>query len=842
MADFKKLKELWPHFLAIVIFITISYIYFSPVLEGKTFSGHDNQTAEGMRQEISKYIAEHKQNPLWTNSMFGGMPSYLITFSAPQIFVPTIDALLKVGPRPVEFIFLYLLGFYILLLAFRVNPWLSIVGAIAFAFSSYFFIIIYAGHTAKAIAIGYMPAIIGGVVLSLTRKQILGASICALFLALQIKNNHLQITYYTLLTILILYLVHLVFGIKEKRIKQFISGSALLLFAVMIAIGVNATTLWTTYEYGKYSMRSKSELTDDKEDKTTGLDKTYATDWSYGIGETFTLLIPNFNGGGSADGELGTNSATYELIKQSQGAAYAKKAIKQLPLYWGAQPGTSGPVYVGAIVIFLFVLGLFILKGPAKWWLVIASIFSILLAWGRNLPWLTNFFLDHFPGYNKFRTVSMTLVIAELTIPLLGILALKEVFENKIPAKDLLKSLKYSFYIVGGICLFFALFPGMFFDFTGGSDEYYLSQGATQFVDALKADRQHLLSADAFRSLVFVVIAFVIIYLFIKQKLKLNHALVLTGAFILFDMWPVDKRYISNEDFITKKDVKNIFTPTKADEYILADKDPNYRVLNLAVSTFNDASTSYYHKSIGGYHGAKMKRYQELIENHIYNDIQLLSNTFNSLPPKLSLDSTMAILNSTMAKLKTLNMLNTRYIIYNPEASPLINKHVLGNAWFVKNYQMVENADAENKALYSINPALTAVIDNRFSGIIDDFKANYDSTAQIALLEYQPNYLKYQSNSNKEQMAVFSEIYYDKGWDAFIDGNPSEYFRINYVLRGMIIPEGNHIIEFKFEPKSYYTGNKISKASSIAMILLLLLGFGFEIYKSLKPKTETEEK
>lgn len=826
--DYKK--TVLPHIFALIIFVLISYIYFSPAIEGKSLSGHDNKAYKGMSNEIDTYRKETGEEPLWTNSLFGGMPAYFISVHKPS-YISYIDRIFKFPPRPVEFLFLYLIGFYILLMCFRVNPWVGIIGSIAFAFSSYFFVILNAGHNTKALAIAYMPGIIGGVVLAYSRKKFLGAIILALFLALQVRANHLQITYYTIMVVLILGVTYLIYAVKENTLKSFIITSALLIAFAFLGIASNATTILLTRDYTEVSMRGESELSMNTDDKTSGLDRSYVTDWSYGIAETFTFLIPNFHGGGTADGMLSENSEIFELFERAQGKARAKKVIKQpFPTYWGPQGTTSGPVYVGAVVILLFVFSMFIVKGKLKWWILIATVLSVFLSWGKYFPFLTNFFLDYVPGYNKFRTVSMILVIAELTIPLIAFIGLHKLIENSNNRKEQLIFLKYSFYIVGGISFFWIIFNGMF-NFTHETDTYMQQE----IIDALVIDRQSLLRKDAFRSLVFVTLATGILYLFLKNKLKSTYFMLGFGLLILVDMWPIDKRYVNNNDFVSKKQATNPFTLTKADEFILQDKDPNYRVLNLTVSTFNNGSTSFFHKSIGGYHGAKLKRYQELIEYHIHQNIQSLAETFNSNPTQMAIDS-------TLSHLGVLNMLNTRYIIYNAETMPLINRYANGNAWFVDNIQWVETADQEIMGLYDINPYKTAIINTKYSENVESFSPQNDSLAQIVLMDYRPNHLSYQYSSATPQFAVFSEIYYAKGWQAYIDGNPAPHVQTNYVLRGMVVPKGDHTIDFKFEPKSYNMGNKISLTSSAVLIILLLIILGSELYKFSKDTSKETEK
>ena len=780
----EKLKKLGPHLIVLLLFMSISFVYFSPLLEGKMLDMHDIKQWQGMSKEVVDFHEKTGENALWTNSMFSGMPAYQIATWSDANLIQYVVKVITLGmPRPASLLFLYLLGFYILLLSLKVDYRLAAVGAIAFAFSSYFFIIIQAGHMTKAHAIAYVPMVVAAVLYTYRGKMLLGGVLTALTVALEIYANHLQITYYLVLMLLIIGLVQFVKDLKAKNLVDFAKRTGVLLVAALLASGTAFTNLATTMEYGKDSTRGKSELTTNLDNKTSGLDKDYATQWSYGIAETFTLLIPNFHGGAS-QGELTTESETYQAIKS---APNAKQLIKQLPLYWGDQPGVSGPTYAGAIVIFLFVLGLFFVKSEMRIWLVMATIMSIMLAWGKNFMGLTELFLDYFPGYNKFRAVSMILVIAEFTIPLLGFVALNKFLSSDKLENEKEKTLKLAFYIVGGITLLFALIPSLFFDFVGGQDASLEKNGWP--IDALQSDRAGLLSTDAWRSFIFIALTFGTLFLFLKNQLKSIHVILIVGVLVLADMWTVNKRYLNDDNFASKRKVEKPYQASQADQQILNDKDPNFRVFNQTVSTFNDASTSYFHKSIGGYHGAKLKRYQELIENHI-----------------------------AKGNMAVLNMLNTKYFI-SQQGQVQQNPGAMGNAWFVNNVNIVANADAEIAALNGFNPDSTAIVDLRFSEQIIDNLDN--SNTAINLEEYKPNYLKYTSSSAKDGIAIFSEIYYDKGWNAYIDGKLKPHFRANYVLRGMQIPAGNHLVEFKFEPSTYKTGETVALASSVTLLLLL---------------------
>jgi len=638
-----------------------------------------------------------------------------------------------------------------------------------------------------------MPGVVAGVYMAFRQKILTGSVLFGIFFALQLTSNHFQIIYYTFLIILIFGIYQLIADMKEKQIIRLLKALGVLIVAAILALLTNITSIWLVYDYSKDSTRGKSELTMDKNIKTTGLDKNYATYWSYGKIETFDLLIPNLAGGPSI-GKLGQNSEIYKAFKEN-GQQLTKPYI-EIPTYWGPQPSTSGPVYIGAVVIFLFILGMFLIKGQLRWWLFTASLVSVVLAWGNNFMALTSLFLDYFPLYNKFRTVSMVLVMAEFAIPLLGILAVNRIVEQGFDKKEFYKAMKWSLGITGGLTLFFILFAGAIFDFSGSIDKELTENynWSESLINALRQDRSWLLKADAIRSLVFIILAAGVLIAFFMKKISKNILFAALGLLILIDLWPINKRYLNNDFFVTQAEDKNPFKPTEADKEILKDKDPDYRVMNIAVSTFNDASTSYFHKSIGGYHGAKMKRYQELIENQIgkYN---------------------MAVL----------NMLNTKYFIVpdkqkNPHVQP--NPQALGNAWYVKGYKMAANADEEIKALTGFNPKAEAIVDKRFEKELNDLTIQYDSLGGISLTSYEPNHLVYKAKASNEQLAVFSEIYYAKGWNASIDGKAVPHFRVNYVLRAMRVPAGEHTVEFRFEPKAYFTGEKISLASSALLILL----------------------
>jgi len=803
--DFKKAS---PYLTAIVVFFLVSLAYFPDVLDGERIAQHDNLTYAGMSEEIKDYREETGKEPLWTNSMFGGMPAFLISTKYKGNILSRLRQVLQLGPRPVSFVFLYMVGFYILLIVFRVNPWLAIAGSIAFAFSSYNFSIIAAGHNSKAIAIGYMAPTLAGIILTFRGKRVLGMAITGLFLSLQLFAGHPQITYYTLMIVLLFGLFQLYYSLSEKYFRELLICVGMLAIAAVLSVASNTGRLWTTLEYGEHSMRSPSELALDAEDKTGGLTKSYATRWSYGLDESFTLMIPGFKGGSSV-GSLSENSETYRLFARNN-PSQASEVIKRLPLYWGDQVSTLGPFYAGAIMIFLFVLGMFLVDKRIKWWLFAGTVLSIMLAWGKNFMFLTEFFMEYVPGYNKFRTVTMTMVIADLAIPLLGILAIHKVLLGDVPTKKLNGALKWSAGITGGLALLFFLLPDIAGDFVASGDQSY----QPQLAEALQADRRSMLRMDALRSFIFIALTTGLILLYRMKKLKLNLTIIILVLLVLVDMWPVNKRFLNSGHFASKRKASQPFTPSAADQYIMNNRGLNERVLNLTVSPFQDASTSYFHQSVGGYHGAKMRRYQDLIETALIEDINILIEGLRTQ----NMDTVFRSLSGT----NTLNMLNTKYIIINPENQPLINPHALGNAWFVNNIQVVSDANEDVASLREIHIRSTCTLDRRYSDQVDQYTYSLDTTASIDLSSYQPNRLVYESHTSLEQFAVFSEIYYENGWRAYVDGEMAEHFRVNYVLRGMAVPPGDHEIVFEFHPRSYHTGSKVSLASSILLLLLVL--------------------
>lgn len=846
-------KKYLPYLVAIIVFAIINIVQFSPIFSGKALEQGDIVRFRGMSQEVVDFRNTEHQEALWTNSMFGGMPAYQVSTLYPGNWLGNIDkAFHAFLPHPNGYVFLYFIGFFILLLCLEINPWLAIIGALAYGFSSYFFIIIEAGHNSKANAIGYLAPLLGGIILLLRGKHWLGFAVSTLFLALELNAGHPQISYYGFMLFGLVFIGYFVVAYKEKAIKPFFISTAIFIAACIVGFLPNTGSLYATYEYGNYTTRGKTELTMNSALKsnagniTSGLDKDYATQWSYGVGETFTFLIPNFKGGASA----AIGGVDKDALKNVD--PQMRDQVAQSSAYFGEQPFTSGPVYIGAIVILLCVLGLFIIDHPLKWPLIIGTIMSVMLAWGKNFMGLTSFFMDYFPGYNKFRAVSMILIVAELTIPLLAVLALDKFIKSSAKNEtftlpflktqiDLKKVLIISVAVVGGFCLISAFMPTVTNSFIpageetqivnqfrqSGASDAQIAQFMPDFLSNIEKARESIFKSDARRSLTFVGLAAIFLFLYLTKKLKLELFFLSLGVFMLADLWPVASRYLNDKNFVPKAQYDAPPAKSPADEQILQDKSLDYRVLNLSTSTFNDAATSYYHKSIGGYHGAKLKKYQEIIDFHLDKEINAF---YDGLNTAVQSDSLMQI---HTAKLGVLNMLNTKYVIVpaKDQTFAIPNPQANGNAWFVKNIKTVANADSEIVALYGLNTKRDAVIQQK-NKEITPVASSYNTDGKITLQSYKPNYLVYETDSKDKGFAVFSEIYYPKGWDAYIDGKLTPHTCVNYVLRGMEIPSGKHKVEFKFEPKAYSTGNTIAMIGSI----LVLIAVGGGIFFASKKK------
>ena len=808
---FKNKNVIWIA-LCIVVFALITLVYFSPVMQGKRLKQHDIEMYKGMSQEIVDYKAQTGEQSLWTNSMFGGMPAWNIGVPQSSNMMTYVGRVLSVGfPHPIGAVFISMLGFFILLLVLDCKIWISFIGALAYGFTSYLFIVIGAGHNSKAVAMAYMAPVIAGILLTYKGKYLWGTVLTAIALALEIRAGHLQITYYLLLIVICIVIGEFVEAVREKKYMHFLKASGILAAVAIIAILTCTTTLYANYEFGKETMRGKPVLSKSVDNQTKGLDKDYITQWSYGIGETWSLMIPNAKGGASA--YIGNDNPALEKCDPR-----FRSTIAQQNSYWGDQPITSGPVYVGAIVCFLFVLGLFVVKGKYKWVLLAATLLSILLSWGKNFMGFTDFFIDYFPGYNKFRAVSMTLVIAEVCMPLLAFLALAEIFKNPDVIKQNKQYLYISLGITGGLCLLFYALPQTFFNFLSVDEAMQFKQlqagqdGAiyTTFANELEKVRVAIFRADAIRSFLYIYIAGIVILLTVSGKMNKKYMFPILALLVLVDMYTIDRRYLNNNNFIDKRKADKPFVMSEADKQILQDKDLDYRVINLTVSTFNDASTSYFHKSVGGYHGAKLRRYQDIINQYLSK--------------------------RDLNYWKVLNMLNTKYIIYPKDSQKIASKNyeAFGNAWITSDIKWVGTPNEEIDAIADTDVQNVAIVNEEFRNIVGDFHAS-PSEGTIQLVDYKPNQLKYSFDSSKDELVVFSEIWTSKGWTMWIDGVENPLFRADYILRSAIIPAGQHEIVMRYEPRIWRVGNTIQLITS----LLILIGFAVACYYTFKKREVT---
>ena len=843
------LKKVLPYAVIVAGFVVIAYAYAPQVLQGKVVNQSDISSWKGMSHEILEWNEEHPDDPaLWTGSMFGGMPATQISVDYRGDATDPFYNLLFWGQRPPSYLIISLLGGFLLFLAFGVNPWLSAVGAIAVTFCSYNMQIVQVGHNTKMVAIAFMPWVLAALVYAYRRKALLGAVFFALALSFQIKANHPQITYY---------LAFIVFGyaiaelcgavaaqrrrkaavrnavpvsdsiltsgttveppFRETPVGRWLTASVLVLVGGLLGIATNANKLLPTYEYAEYTMRGGSELTHDEHNQTgDGLKLDYATAWSYGIEETPNLLIPDFNGG-SSSGELSRDSETFRVL-QSYGVN-AESMRKGMPLYWGPQPFTAGPMYLGAVSLFLFVFGLCVIRGRYKWWIAGVSLLALLLGWGSHFMWFSEIFFKYAPLYNKFRTVSMILVILQVTVPLMGILGVNAALFAKEPLPDrkVRNGLLTALGVTGGISLLFALFPGLAGDFSSASDAAVFG-GNEQLIRALQDDRRSLLRSDAFRSLIFIVLAAGVFFASWKGKLKTMPAMALLGILLLVDLWGVDKRYLNKEHFVTERNFDSPFNPRPVDNAIHQDTDLSYRVLDLSVNTFNDAIVSYHHKTIGGYSPAKLQRYQDLIDFHIAPEMRAMIDDVNSA---MSTARTVGDLENALGYYPVLSMLNTKYVVIDPGSLPLTYDRRLGNGWLVSRVRTAPTADAEMAALGEIDPAVEAVIFDPEApeGTVTEYA--WADSGRVELVYYSPNRLRYDVSAPAKGLAVFSEIWYPAGWKAFVDGNEVPVLRADYALRALMIEEGDHEVEFVFDPASFTVGRNISLASSIAILVLL---------------------
>ena len=816
------MKKFLPDLIAILAFIILSFAYFFPAdIEGRILFQHDTAAGVGAGQESKEYLERTGERTRWTNSIFGGMPTYQMSPSYDSTTsLKGVERVYRLFlPDYVVLTFIMMLGFYILLRAFGISAWLAGLGGVIWAFSSYFFILIPAGHIWKFVTLAYIPPTIAGVVLAYRKKYLLGGIITALFIALQIQSNHIQMSYYFMFVILFFVGAYFEDAYKKKELPHFFKASGVLALAAVVGVCINISNLYHTYEYSKETMRGKSELKQEgaaASQTSSGLDRDYITNWSYGIGETLTLLVPNVKGGGS-----GSTMSQSEAAMSKANPMY-NGIYSQLPQYFGEQPWTAGPVYVGAFVMFLFVLGCFIVKGPLKWALLGATIFSILLSWGKNFMGLTDFFIDYVPMYNKFRAVSSILVIAEFTIPLLAIFALKEILSKQ---EKNCRGVIAALVLTAGVALILAVAPGVFFSsFITTQEMTALKQALpaehlAPFVANLTEMREAIIASDAWRSFFIIVIGCLFLFLYQLRKLKASFTLAGIALLCLIDMWSVNKRYLNDEQFVPKSKQSEAFVKTQADEIILQDTTPNYRVLNFIGfpgNTFNENNTAYWHKSVGGYHAAKLRRYQEMIDHHIVPEMK---ETYQAVATAGGqMDSVDA------SKFRVLNMLNTKYFIFpageQGQAVPVVNPYAYGNAWFVDKVQYVNNANEEIDALNDILPTETAVVDVKFKeqlkGVTEGYK---DSLSTIQLTSYEPNRLVYKASTPKDGVVVFSEIYYP-GWQVTIDGQPVDIARADYILRAINMPAGEHTIEMWFDPQSIH----VTESIAYAALALLLIG------------------
>jgi len=807
----KKIQPFLPHVLAVFGFVLVALIYFYPVLEGKKIFQSDIAQYTGMAKEQNDFRKEFNEEPYWTNSAFGGMPTYQLGANYPHNYVKKVDSVLRFLPRPADYLFLYFLGFYVLLMVLKIDPLKAFFGALAFGFSTYLIIILGVGHNAKAHAIAYMPMVLAGVLLVFQRKFLLGGILTMIAAALEIQANHFQMTYYLLLLLLLVTIFYIVQFAKEKTFKDLAKAFGVFAIAGILAIGANATNLMATAEYAKFSTRDKSELTfnPDGSPKTdsNAMSYDYITEYSYGIAESLNLIAPRLFGGSNNE-DLGVDSEMFQFIVQQGVPSYeAANLVKQMPTYWGDQPIVAAPAYIGIVVFFFFVLAFFTEKRKIKYILAIGALVALVLSWGKNFPLVTNFFIDYVPMYNKFRAVSSIQVLLELCVPALATLGLYQFFkiEDKKQQFDFLwKSGAIAF----GILVFLFLLKGTF-DFSGASDSYYAQAYGPEFMNALKEDRMSLYSSDVLRGMGFVAVVFGLLFLYNKNTLKPLTTVVLVGFLMVGDLFFIAKNYVNKESFVSAREMDQPFQPTQANAQILQDTAV-FRVFEVN-GAMNSARASYFHQSIGGYHAAKPRRMQQLFDYHISKN-----------------------------NVRVLNMLNAKYIIQTNEEGqqmPLLNQNANGNAWFVEKIKLVKSADEEIKALDSLDTKKVAVFNEvelfKYTSDFPIHPSSVDSTSYIKLDIYKPNYLKYSSYNSNPGLAIFSEMYYDFGWNAYVDGNKQSVFRANYVLRALQLRPGKHTIEFKFEPEVVKTGSTIALISTILMVLLVGLGLYFDNKKTI---------
>lgn len=806
-----NLKGILPHLAVLLLFVIISLAYFSPVLQGKEIFQSDIAQHNGMAKQLRDFRETTGTETYWTDSAFGGMPTYQLGAKYPHNYIKNLDLTLRFLPRPADYLFLYFIGMYILFLVLKIDYKLAFLGALAFGFSTYLIIILGVGHNAKAHAIAYMPLVLSGVILTFRGKYFYGFLLTTIAMALELVANHFQMTYYLLFIVVCIGIVYLVDAYRKKMLVHYGKAVLVMMIGVILALGLNATNIMATKEYADASTRGKSELTINPDGSpkaiTDGLSFNYITEYSYGLAESFNLFIPRFMGGGSGDPLPEDSKSLDALLRLGASPQEANEIINQLPAYWGDQPIVAAPAYVGAIIIFLAVLALFLVKGRIKWWITAAFLLSLMLSWGKNFSFLTEFFVNYVPYYDKFRAVSSIQVIIELVLPVLAVVGLHQWFNAFERSAEKKKALLWATGIVGGTALFFILFKSVLLDFSSPYDQMLRDQLGTPLVDAVREDRMSLLTSDAIRSLLLVLLAAGTLLLFLQSKLKEFAAIGVLSLLIVFDLVMVDRRYVNSEDFVPARVMEQPFQKNGADIQILEDNE-HFRVYDIVSSPFNSGRASYYHNALGGYHAAKLRRIQEIDDFYL-----------------------------SKGDIGILNMMNVKYIITQNEGGGPVaqrNPYANGNAWFVENVLLAETANEEIRQLDSLNTKTTAVINKEFVDQIPAKNVLRDSLATIDMVSHQPQHIVYETSSKSEQLAVFSEVYYPKGWNAYLNGQPAQYFRANYLLRAIKLPAGNHKVEFKFEPKVIQKGSSISLVSSLLFVLVLIGGglYGFRKKKS----------
>lgn len=805
------IKSFLPHIIVLFLFVIASVGYFSPVLQGKKIIQSDIVQYTGMAKQQNDFRNDTGEETYWTNAAFGGMPTYQLGAKYPHNYIKQLDLALRFLPRPADYLFLYFIGIYILFLVLKLDYKLAFVGALAFGFSTYLIIILGVGHNAKAHAIAYMPLVLSGIFLTFRRKYLYGFVLTTIALGLELVANHFQMTYYLLMLVIIIGAVYLFDAFRKKILPHFLRSVGILALGAVIAVGLNATNILATKEYADTSTRGKTELTINADGtpkaNSSGLDYKYITEYSYGIIESFNLFIPRFMGGGSGDPVPRDSKTLDTMIAMGVGPQDANQILNQVPMYWGDQPIVAAPAYIGAVIIFLALMALFLIKGKTKWWIIAAFLLSLLLSWGKNFSFLTDLFIDMVPLYNKFRAVSSIQVIIELILPILAVLGLHHILKEDVTKIEKQKALYYTTGILGGLLVIFILFKSVLFDFASPYDRYFMENLGMPFVNAMREDRMALMMSDSIRTLVFVLLSAGILWLFLQSKLKKGSVLVILTLFILVDLIGVDRRYVNNDNFVSERKIDELFQQNGADMQILEDEG-HFRVYDLAASS-QPARASYFHNSIGGYHAAKPGRFQDIDDFYLSN-----------------------------GNIGILNMLNVKYIITegkNGGAYAQRNPYANGNAWFVENVLLAQDANDEILLLDSLDTKKTVVIHEDFLSQIPVEKIERDSTATIKLISYKPNHLIYEASTRSAQLVVFSEAYYPMGWNAYIDNKPVDHIRANYMLRALQVPAGNSKIEFVFEPKVIQIGSSISLISS-ALLGFIILGTLFFMYKNRETK------